>query len=723
MKQLIYSIMVAATVITAASCQKEAAIEPENTGKTASEVVRWSFTADMPETKTTLDLDAGSVTWEAGDVITLYYLDGTNTPKSVEATTEAGGANATFAAEIPAGDSPDHFWAAYPASSGALTYDGGEKFTITVAEGDGSFKKSNYMAAYSTATAKSFAFKHAVGIIKVSLPESGVISHGETNYTIARIRIKGKETSIRSIGTVDVMQSAGAVSGFSENTTGTQSTSIALSDAVRAAGTAYIPCYPGEFTHGLSLRYYSEDGHIPAVLTKDQAITVTRGHVLPLIDFSSHITWDYYVSADGSGNGKTSETPMSLTSLQTMLTEAGNFMFKANLLTGTTIHFAAGTYNLDAPITFPNVSEMTHIDFDGNGAVLDGQGACRIIEVNGRFKKLSFSNFTFQNGNHASRGGAIYVAPNATTTDENLIIDFKNCLISGNTVTSGYGGAVAIDAGPAGQIRFDNCRFQNNTVTGQAGAVYLFPNCGVAAMFNKCSFTGNTGTSNTMTISVNCNSSQKDNYHGRLGMNNCTVNTGNKTFSSNGSALTVKGYSVIANSTIWSSGELGKWGHIALGANKAVQELDANAANIVNCLIRNTSNTYKALFLHGSYYQNINYCLYTGISENSGATKDGAEPTYTLNNSAEISHDIQGRVASNKTVNGVQAYYYTFTADYSSSITFPTETQVRNSIEGTTNIGPLFLQWLDTLDNALTTDITGYDRDPDALHPGSWQKR
>lgn len=721
MKKLIYSIMMAAAVIAAVSCEKEAAIETENTQEASSELVQWSFTADMPQTKTTL-APAGSVTWDAEDEIALWYLDGTNAPKSVIAKTETGGANATFTASIPAEDTPDHFWAAYPATAGELTYDGTEKFTITVKESDGSFKKANYMAAYSTASAKSFAFKHAVGIIKLSLPESGVISHGGTDYTIARIRVKGKETSIRSIGTVEVTQSAGVVSGFSENTTGTQSSSIALSDAVRASGTAYIPCYPGEFTHGLSVRYYSEDGHIPAVLTKDQAITVTRGHVLPLIDFSAHITWDYYVSADGSGNGKTSETPMSLTSLQAMLTEAGNYMFKANLLTGTTIHFAAGTYNLDAAISFPNLSEMTHINFEGNGAVLDGQGACRIIEITGRFKKLSFTDFTIQNGNHASKGGAIYVAPNATTTDENLVIDFKNCLITGNSVTSGNGGAVAVDAGPAGQIRFDNCRFQNNTVTGQAGAVYLYPNCGAAAMFNKCTFMGNTGTSNTMTIGINCNST-KDENHGRLGMNNCTVNVGNKTFSSNGSALTVKGYSVIANSTIWNSGTFGKWGHIALGANRVAQELDANAANVVNCLIRNNNDTYKAFYLHGSYYQNINYCLYTGLTEASGATKDGAEPTYTLNNSADIDRAVEGAAAKNTTVNGIQAYHYTFTADFSSAMTFPTETQVRDIIEGTTNIGPLFLGWLDTLENALTTDITGYDRDPDALHPGSWQKR
>lgn len=731
MRKIFYPVWAALSVLALASCEKETATD--NPNQQPENLIEWSFTAGTPETKTVMGEPGGDkkaqVSWEDGDVIDIWYLDAGNAPKKVTGTSQSAGASTTFKAQIPAGDNPDHFWAAYPAGTGTLTYEEStEKFTISVSSDrfDGSFKKANIMAAYSTAVAKSFAFKHAVGIFKIALPTDGIITHGGVNHTITTLRIKGKETSIHSMGTVEVNQDAGVVSGFAEST-GTSSAPLTLSDEVRSAGIAYIPSFPGTLANGFAVRYYSEEGSIPAVVTGDTSYSLERGHILPIADASPYIVWDYYVSADGDGNGKAAGTPMSLESLQTMLSSAGQYMFNANLLTGTTIHFAAGAYNLTASLVIPNFSEMAVVKFEGNGAILNGGETCRVLEINGRYKNLSFKDFTIQNGLHASKGGGIYIAPGKDAADNTVILDFTNCLIKGNKVTSGNGGALAIDAHangtPGGQVRFNNCRFQDNAVTtGQAGAVYIYPNCGVAAMFNKCTFIGNTGTSNTMTIGVNCNST-KDKYLGRLGMNNCTVNAGNKTFSSNGSALTLKGYSVVANSTVWNSGELGKWGHIALGANKAAQELDADAARIVNCLVRNNSSTYKALYLHGSYYQNIAYCLYTGLTEAGSATATGETPTYTVTNSLSIDRAITGASAKNTTIEGVQAYYYTFTADYSGDMTFPTLEQVRSSIEGTTNIGPLFLAWLDTIEGSLTTDITGYDRDADASHPGSWQKR
>lgn len=715
-----------AVVLCAVSCNKE--IEVEITAQNDVDLVEWTFEAQMPGTKTTIgDPQGGTadVSWEAGDEITLWYLNASNEPKSAVATAASAGTSTSFSAELPAGDQPDHFWAVYPKGAGELTYEAeAEKFSVTVAKTDGSFKAANIMAAYTTAEAGKLAFKNAVGIIKVALPAGGIISHNGKDMPISTIRIKGKETSFTNYTTVAVNQADGAVSGFEDaGTTGTKSANVELSDEVRASGVAYIPSLPGEFTNGFALRFYSQEGHIPAVLTKDKAITITRGHILPLNDFSSHIVWDYYVSPTGSGNGASAETAMSLADLQAMLTKAGNFMFAANQITGTTIHFAEGSYELSAPIVIPSFSETTILNFEGNGAVLDGNGACRILEINGVNKRVKFSDFTLQKGLHAAKGAAIFAAPGKSATDANFVIDFENCLIINNEVTSGYGAGLSIDATPAGQLRFNNCRFENNAVkAGQAGAVYLVPNCGAAALFNKCTFIGNTATTNTMTIGVNCNSAKDDN-HGRLGMNNCTVNTGNKVFSSNGSALTLKGYSVIANSTIWGSGETGKWGTIALGANKAVQGHGANDAAIINCLVRNNSTTYKALYLHGSYYQNVKHSLYTGLTEAGSATATGDAPTYTLTNSAEINKAVGGASAKNVKVDGIQAYYYSFTQDFSGSITFPSLEQVKSDIQATNVVGPLLLDWLDGIEGALTTDITGYERKADASHPGSWQLR
>lgn len=490
MKQLIYSIMVAATVITAASCQKEAAIEPENTGKTASEVVRWSFTADMPETKTTLDLDAGSVTWEAGDVITLYYLDGTNTPKSVEATTEAGGANATFTAEIPAGDSPDHFWAAYPASSGALTYDGGEKFTITCGRVDGTFKAANIMAAYSTAAAKSFTFKHAVGIIALKLPSGGIINHNETDYPITTIRVKGKETSIHSMGTVEVTSDGTSVTSFAD-AGGTSSAAVDINDAVRASGTAYLPSFPGTLTNGLAIRYYSNAGNIPALLTKNAAITVSRGHILPISDRTSHIVWDYYVSASGSGDGLTPATAMSVSDFLAFLEEGKNggsnvIMCYANRINGVTFHFTAGSHSISSPITLPAqtiYSEATYYTIDGdNAATLDGGGASRIFAFTNAGDRITIKNLTFTNGSTETGGIALI---------QNAAPHFENCTFT-NTTSTGAGGAVRVETTSKGAGTFDGCTFSN--CTGQNGGAIVITNNKTSLTLTNCTFIGNHAT-------------------------------------------------------------------------------------------------------------------------------------------------------------------------------------------------------------------------------------
>ena len=119
---------------------------------------------------------------------------------------------------------------------------------------------------------------------------------------------------------------------------------------------------------------------------------------------------------------------------------------------------------------------------------------------------------------------------------------------------------------------------------------------------------------------------------------------------------------------------------------------------------------------YGNYYQNISNCIYTGISENSS-------PEYTLTNSASFSGAAEGKGTDNKTVNGVQhyAYKWTWTDAYKTQMTPVTVEDVNREIEAVTNIGPLFMDWLETIPNSLDTDIYGVSRTP-ASCPGSKQQ-
>ncbi|MBQ7709176.1 MAG: hypothetical protein IJT74_04570 [Bacteroidales bacterium] len=692
----------------------------------SQEMVSWTFDAGLPTTKTTLD--GASVKWEEGDEIDLWYLNANDEPTCVVGTAGSAGATTKFTASLPVGDAPDHFWAAYPKGTGYLSYvESAEKFSIIVnrSKMDGSFKKANIMAAYSTAAAGSFAFKHAVGIVKVELPAGGVITHDAVDYTITTIRIKGKETSIASAGVAEVTTDGTAVTGFGEPAALTigegddkeeykkvMSAAVDLTDEVRTAGVAYIPSFPGELTNGFALRYYAEEGHIPALLTGDVAYTISRSHVLPIVESSSKIVWDYYVSSDGTGDGKSEANPMSLADLQTMITNGKDYMFLANQLTGTTFHFKKETYTLSSQFTFPAYGEMTRIIWDGQGAVLDGAEATGILKFTGKNLGFLASGFTLQNGK-TKNGAAINVSV-GTVADDNFYADFKDCLITNNVATANGGGGAVLIATTVrnGQLRFNNCSFTGNKATyasGGNGGVLYTANGTMAVLFNKCSFKGNIGTANGMQIYMNGSAA-------RLGMNNCTINAGTAKVG-NGSAITCKGYSVIANSTIWSSSlGMGNWGQIALGCSNTNEGAD-NGAKVINSLIKNTDASYASFYLHGNYRQNIEYCLYTPV-------KEANDPVYTLDHSLEIEDGGMGTKKENSVkVNDVSNIYYSFTTDYSTGMTFPTLDQVRTAIEGTTSIGPLFLQWLDTIEGSLTTDITGYDRAQDASHPGSWQKR
>lgn len=448
-------------------------------------------------TKTAIDMDNGQVSWKTGDKIRVWYVDADDNPASFLATAIGNGTSTTFAGAIPETDDPDHFWAVYPEGSGTLTYvSETETFSVKVGTAsDGSFESANIMAAYTTAESASFAFKNAVGIIRLELPAGGVIRHNDVDYPITRIRLKGKETSIYSQGTVAVTSDGSQVTGFAASS-GAQNAQVTLSDAARASGVAYIPSFPGELTHGFAVKYITNDADalIPAVMTKDVSVTVERGHILPLSELSSRIIWDWYVSPSGSGDGKSAGDPMSLADFATLVnegkTDAGALMTSyANRLNGATFHFLPGTYTMSEPITFPDASEGATIFLDGDDAVLDGNNATHMMIFSGAKLKVNLSNLTFQNGNNSGSGGAVYMGSGSTTI-------FTNCIFDSNqtTKTSGGGGAVCItNSNTTGY--FSRCLFTRNSATNAHGGAFYVTNG--KTVLTDCTFGGKEGYGNT----------------------------------------------------------------------------------------------------------------------------------------------------------------------------------------------------------------------------------
>ena len=729
--------------LVALSCAKELADPQEATGN--ENITYKTITFESIATKTTLDGVTGNVAWEEGDQISIYYVNEEGKPAETVATAASAAATTTFSAQIPETENPEAYYAAYPKGKGQLTVTTDEEsgttstsFAINVTGNscDGTFKSANFAAAYTTAESMSLAFKNAVGIIKLELPESGSVFHGDNEFPITGVYVRCKANSIKLNGLLAVSVANDKVADFANANGGGNISMTKLSGAALESGEIYMPCTPAAWPDGICVRYISSAGEVPAVLTQDKTVEVTRGHILTIPELSAKIVWDYYVSVNGGGDGLTEANPMTLAQMQTdYLDKAASTIAACFVLNGTTLHMVKDTYSLESPLKFypgKDVSSDYKMTVEGNGAVLDGGNATRVVEI-GNFTHLDIRDITIQNGS-STDGAGVDVQLASTTTDENFTLDFLNCTFSGNNAT-GNGGAICADGSSGGIIRFDNCNFTNNKArngtSGNGGAFYADGK--LAAFFNKSSFITNLSGKNGMTIYMNSAST-------RLGMNNCTVkmaaNAGvGDGYGSNTSAVTNKGYTVIANSTIWSSGKVGKWGMIALGSNNK-----QNGSLILNSFIRNKG--LPAFYFNAKYYQNVKFTIYSGSFGNvADYAEDGVTvetPAATLGKTYWITDSYDygstgtfggtpaniGNNNPNLYNSGVayQSYTWSWASNSEWEFTFPTLQQVKDEISATAEIGPKFLAWLETLDRALTTDIAGNSRNEMAMCPGSYQQ-
>ena len=771
-----YFAIISLALAAMVSCNKIDEL-PEEVGSVspAAEVsegkVLVTFKADMavptPEgdTKTTLESD-GTVSWEAGDEIEVWYLDAENAPQHFTAFATSAGPSSDFTGTMDEGDAPTEFWAAYPKDAGELKYEeSAGKFYITVKNADGTFKAANIMAAYSTEAAKTFAFKNAVGIVRIALPAGGVISHGGTDYTINGLRIRGKSNAINHKGTVQVALNAGktAVESFSSDVTdGAGNIYVSFDDEVRNSGFVYLPSLPGTLADGFGVRYYAQGGlNIPGILSKDTEVTFTRGQIKPLKDLTSKIVWDYYISASGTGDGLSAGTPMSLDDLYTLLYSKRNgsgtvYMAYANTLNGVTVHFAEGDYTVSQTLPLTGYSEGVEITFDGNGAVLDGGDAVGLLNItanvdmhvrnmtfqhgsvadqggavrlNRKDSKLDFTGCSFKN-NSALNGGAVAVMGAAGSTDEDLQVSFTNCLFASNTATAPSSGttggaAVLVSAGTGGGIvSFNNCRFDQNMAPQGAS---LYTSSKAAVFFNGCTFYFEQATGTASGIGgYSIYSSDKD---GRLGMNNCTVHAKNRDITniindaSNGAQVRTIGYSVIANTTIWSSGVTGNRASLIAGRGPSIEGATPQDNTVVNSVVHQKSNAYNALFFHDNYTCQVLYSFFDGIN---GTLKDGVQVVTGCHNWGEKNNTAPAGAAgnSNKPYNGVNHSYYTWTFSAAQYPDFTPATlgTVKDAIKNTTGVGQLFYDWLRGIE-ALDKDIMGRSRgssDSDLQSPGSY---
>lgn len=768
-----------ATISLLASCAEE--IIDETTLDEDSDVtvtvpsdgmVTLTFKADYPnpvteeavapqqaDTRTTIAED-GTVAWEIGDEITLYYMEG-NTPANAPATALTAGPSADFQVTIP--DGVTEVYAVYPAGKGELTTDG--VFKVKTGEvQNGSFEQANYAAAWTEVSDEmNISFKNAVGLFKVKIPEGGIIKDGEVNHTIKSIAIAGKKAELAFLGDVAVTLENGALS-FSDPENALAEAVIELDSEARNAGYVYIPSLPVTSADGFVFRFQNTEGkYLPAAVTKDdKVITLDRGHLKPVNTACESVIFDWYFAADGQGDGKSASSPAGVAEFQKLLNDS-QYLYGERRLDGARLNLAAGTYSLTEQLNIKGV-ETGDITIVGAGleeSMIDGAEYGNQMVACASNKNLNLSKLTFQNAtsningavmnNGGSAGklvcnevgfknnysnknsGAIYIGGTSGA-------EFRNCVFEGNKTKTNVAGAVATGGSSKGTVAFYGCRFEGNlagesaTSGAQGGAIYHAT--ADMLLIDNCVFDSNSGYTMGGAIYGNLadgkifisrslfvgNEISKGDYKdlgaaiyskGPVGVYNCTFNY-NHAATKSCSVFSATKY-IVANSTFVESMKVSH----GVICNRATEEHHSTIINNI-VITTSTTDTHCALSISATAANNnvdCGYNLVTRIQDGFTAASNDVT-TYT----PVVKTDFGFEDAVDKTNK-----CYAWLGDIANFEGFSrcNLSNVETMIKANTVIGNEFWSWLKSIkvgaNDATQVDVRGVKRDPDLMWPGSYQ--
>lgn len=731
MKKRIYLIAICAVVITA--CGKEEIVTDESNQEILEEQtllnpVTLTFEAD-PSAKVSIDA-AGTASWEEGDRIQIISFDANGEAKSVVSNpvTIVDGVG-RFTATV---EDSEEYYSVYPHTleTSLTKVDEEDLFTVKFdinGIAASKFSDAAYYAAKTTKKDATFAFKAITTILKVTTALPDVQRIFFRPYSDQLKAITGNvPVSFDAEGnvTVGIATSTQASAAYSIDGAGTYYLRMPANGTQATAG-SYLP--------GFILRIGSATDYLTGAAYYPAEIALTRGKIYTVKgNIEDKLITDYYVSPNGTGDGLSEESPISFAGLMNLPAFVKGTKASAMMQDGVTIHFAGGTYYspFGGPEVNSNARTLTYIgSTEANNRTVFTTTTSTIFKdsnLTANIENIDFSgcsskpalqitlgkinlkgcNFTLNTARAASFG-------KSGSSDDNLQVNCINCLFKSNSVLNS-GIILAPSGASGGVIGFHNCRFEANVATEGKGSV-IYTITPVAMFLNKCTFIYNKATTPYQAYTIEMNSSST-----RLGMNCCTVNAGTPTAYDSGMSILIKGAAVISNSTVWTSKEFGKWGLIAQG--HYITDGTANSSSIINSVIRQNGTTYPPVYLDADYYQNLEWCLF------SGAGMTVTEGVHTITNSENVV-SFDSAAAKNKVVDGIEAYYYAWNFNKTvTSFTKPTADQVRSAISGTgestegaaDGIGRMFLSWLDSIDpDAFTKDLIGTARPQDGLCPGS----
>ena len=489
-----------AFTLAAVACAKEQAapqeaIDSEETQANVPEgYVRLTFTTPAG-TKTSLDKESGVVSWAEHDRINICWEGG----NAISDEVVISGGVARFTANVSA--AADDLYAVYPSSITASVAEGTLSVDIPQSQ-TGRFEDADIIVAKTTKTDLSYAFHHAVSLVRF------VISDGNAKG-ITRAKFVDLANNSQLYGTLGITfdgENAISANALTEDTT-----KDVIDITAVAEGDNWIAVPAEKSLQGYGLRMGTSSEWLPGIVGEKPYTFDAAGKRLALGTVDAKINeGDWYIKADGTGDGKTWATAGGPALLQSLM---GDYASKTNTknlarvwrVTGKTIKVAEGNY-----ISTGGTNGFTSRNAGGDKLVLTIEGGYTTEGVKSNsaetvfgpsadtdpFRALFFAgaetDVTLKDlvvSDHLrvdnAGGAAIYVTQGAALT-------VIGCTFEGNATNNGRGGgAVLVGDSP---VRFEDCVFNNNSTNLVGGAVMT--DTGSAVVFDGCSFDNNSATEN-----------------------------------------------------------------------------------------------------------------------------------------------------------------------------------------------------------------------------------
>ena len=581
--------------------------------------------ASDEDTKTSWD--GTTHAWSEGDMIRIFWGTGSN--EYVDAEVKDNKVTAVV------GDA-DKYYAVYP-STGAFAFREGGTIDFGISnQQSGSFKDANMMAAMTSKEAATLNFKNLTHIFKFHLTNDSPYDQFQFCTNNGSIVVNTYGVSFDSEGNVTIGTRTVEISGYSN------SKYVRLHSGMTPGADYYFAVVPGadySLGFGLQARLTGETGsYSVSVLTKGSIDTSDRCKITNLGNLDSFIHADWFITADGNGDGPSWDNPGGPALLRNLLvmpstftTEQSkkNFTFR---LHNAKIHLKEGTYNFQTILADTGVkqfgSDSFHSEVD-NVTVIEGgypssasgkdlsgydpknhpsiiisnqaEANDRAIYFNGaRLYDLTFKGLSFANNpsgeNFNTPGGA--VAINGTT---NGTIKFEDC--SFTLKSTNTGGALSFRGTKELNAEFKNCTFSSCESSKSGGAIWI-NTTNHNLVFDRCTITGNTTSVNGGFL-YNQNS-------GTVTIKNTTIsnNTANSESGLGGAIYGQTSGTINIENCVVNGNSASKGGAICNTVNLNVigSSFSANNANDGSAILNaagTSTNQVKAVIFNSSFISNV----------------------------------------------------------------------------------------------------------------------